>query len=57
MVLVQRGQQDDQLFWLALLDAVEQAAGTTGGGEPAAATPDFNARATVDRVLSVSGLP
>jgi LuxR family transcriptional regulator, maltose regulon positive regulatory protein len=49
MVLVQRGQQDDQLFWLALLDAVGQAAGTTGGAEPAAATPDFNARATVER--------
>jgi len=52
MVLVQRGQQDDQLFWLAVLDAVGQAAGTTGDTEPAAATPDFNARATVDRVLS-----
>src|SRR5580704_18235458 len=51
MVLVHRGQQDDQLFWLALLDAVGQAAGTTGA-EPAAATPDFNARAMVDRVLS-----
>ncbi|HEV2935402.1 MAG TPA: AAA family ATPase, partial [Streptosporangiaceae bacterium] len=52
MVPVQRGQQDDQLFWLALLDAVRQDAGTTSGAGPAAATPDFNARAMVDRVLS-----
>ncbi len=51
-VQVQRDQQDAQLFWLALLDAVRQATGTGGGAEPAAATPDFNARAMVDRVLS-----
>jgi len=50
MVPVQRGQQDDQLFWLALLDAVRQDAGTTSGAGPAAATPDFNARAMVDGV-------
>src|SRR5579862_6882627 len=52
VVPVQRGQQDAQLFWLALLDAVRQATGAASGAEPAAATPDFNARAMVDRVLS-----
>jgi LuxR family maltose regulon positive regulatory protein len=49
---VQRDQQDAQQFWLALLGAVRQAAGTAGGAEPPAATPDFNQRAMVDRVLS-----
>ena len=52
LVPVQRGQQDAQLFWLALLDAVRQASGAASGAGPAAATPDFNARAMVDRVLS-----
>jgi len=52
VVPVQRGQQDAQLFWLALLDAVRQATGAVRGAGPAAATPDFNARAMVDRVLS-----
>ena len=49
---VQRDQQDAQQFWLALLDAVRQATGTDSGAEPPAATPDFNAPAMVDRVLS-----
>jgi LuxR family transcriptional regulator, maltose regulon positive regulatory protein len=48
MVPVQREQQDDQLFRLALLDAVRQATGATSGTEPAATTPDFNAQAMVD---------
>ena len=34
-----------------LLNAVRQAFGTTHG-EPSAATPDFNGRAMVDRVLA-----
>ena len=51
-VQVQRGQQDAQQFWLALLDAIRRASATTGHAEPAAATPDFNAPAMVDRVLS-----
>jgi LuxR family transcriptional regulator, maltose regulon positive regulatory protein len=55
VVPVQRDQHDAQLFWLALLDAVRRATGTAGGAEPAAATPEFNARAMVDRVLSVLG--
>jgi len=52
---VQRDQQDAQQFWLALLAAVRQAsgaAGAAGGAEPPAATPEFNGRAMVDRVLA-----
>ncbi len=49
---VQRDQHDDQQFWLALLDAVRQATGADSGAEPSAGTPDFNAPAMVDRVLS-----
>jgi len=49
---VQRDQQDAQQFWLALLGAVRRASGTTSGAEPPAATPEFNGRAMVDRVLS-----
>jgi LuxR family maltose regulon positive regulatory protein len=52
VVPVQRDQQDAQQFWLALLDAIRQAFGTTGNSEPPAATPEFNAPAMVDRVLS-----
>jgi LuxR family maltose regulon positive regulatory protein len=52
LVQVQRGQQDAQQFWLALLDAVRHALATSGRSEPWAATPDFNAPAMVDRVLS-----
>jgi LuxR family maltose regulon positive regulatory protein len=49
---VQRDQQDAQQFWLAVLDAVRRASATTARTEPQAATPDFNAQAMVDRVLS-----
>jgi len=49
---VQRDQQDAQQFWLALLGAVRQASGAAGGAEPPAATPEFNGRAMVDRVLA-----
>ncbi len=49
---VQRDQQDAQQFWLALLGAVRQATGTAGGAEPPAATPEFNGRPMVDRMLS-----
>ncbi|MEY9964279.1 LuxR family maltose regulon positive regulatory protein [Streptacidiphilus sp. MAP12-16] len=51
-VSVQRDQHDAQQFWLALLDAVRHASATAGRAEPQAATPDFNAPAMVDRVLS-----
>jgi LuxR family transcriptional regulator, maltose regulon positive regulatory protein len=50
---VQREQQDAQQFWLALLDAVRHVTGANSGAEPPAATPDFNGRAMVDRVLSM----
>ena len=49
---VQRGQQDAQQFWLALLSAVRQACAPTSRAESPAATPDFNGRAMVNRVLS-----
>jgi LuxR family maltose regulon positive regulatory protein len=49
---VQRDQQDAQQFWLALLNAARQASGTAGRAEAPAATPGFNGRAMVDRVLS-----
>ena len=49
---VQRDQRDAQQFWLALLNAVRQAYASTSRAEPPAATPDFNAPAMVDRVLS-----
>ena len=48
---VQRDEQDAQQFWLALLDAVCDAA-ASGRARPAAATPDFNPSAMVDRVLA-----
>ncbi len=49
---VQRDQHDAQQFWLALLDAVRHVTGANSGAELPAATPDFNAPAMVDRVLS-----
>jgi LuxR family transcriptional regulator, maltose regulon positive regulatory protein len=52
LVQVQRDQQDAQQFWLALLGVVRHATGTNSGAELPAATPDFNAPAMVDRVLS-----
>ncbi|MDT4893401.1 MAG: LuxR family transcriptional regulator, maltose regulon positive regulatory protein [Pseudonocardiales bacterium] len=51
-VQVRRDQQDAQEFWLALLGAVRQVPGTIGGADLPAATPEFNARAMTDRVLS-----
>ena len=54
LVQVQRGQQDAHQFWLAVLGAIRQATGADDGDGKAlpAATPDFNATAMVDRVLS-----
>jgi LuxR family transcriptional regulator, maltose regulon positive regulatory protein len=52
LVQVPRDQHDAQQFWLALLSAIRQAFGTSCDSEPPAATPDFNAPAMVDRVLS-----
>src|SRR6516225_1811651 len=52
MLQVQRDQRDAQQFWLALLSAVRHATGAASGAEPPPATPEFNAPAMVDRVLS-----
>ena len=52
MVQVQRGGQDAQLFWLALLKAVRELSGTPSGADPAAASPDFSGTAAVDRILA-----
>ena len=52
---VQRNQQDAQQFWLALLGAVRHASGAAGRAGPLTPTPDFNAPAMVDRVLSELG--
>jgi LuxR family maltose regulon positive regulatory protein len=49
---VRRGQQDSQQFWLAVLTAIRQAAGTEGEGELLVATPGFNEAAVGERVLS-----
>ncbi len=49
---VQRDQHDAQQFWLALLDALRRASDPTSRAEPPTATPGFNGRAMVDRVLS-----
>jgi LuxR family transcriptional regulator, maltose regulon positive regulatory protein len=52
VVQVQRDQQDSQQFWLAVLSAIRQAAGTPGEDEQLAATPEFNQTAIDDRVRS-----
>ncbi len=52
VVQVPRDQQDAQQFCLGLLDAVRHATGAAGGAEPQPATPEFNARAMADKVLS-----
>ena len=52
VVQVRRDQRDAQQFWLAVLAAVRQASGTGTNGGQLAATPDFNAAAITDRVLS-----
>jgi len=52
---VRPGQQDAQMFWLTLLAAVRSASGADQGTEPPPATPGFNARAMVDKVLSEVG--
>jgi len=51
-VQVQRDQYDAQQFWLSVLDAIGHVAATAGRAELPATTPEFNARATVDRVRS-----
>ena len=48
---VRRDQEAAQQFWLALLNAVRHASGTTTETEPPTAAPDLNVRTLVDRVL------
>ena len=52
VVQVRRDQQDCQQFWLAVLSAIREAAGTAGEDDHPAATPDFKAAAIAGRVLS-----
>ena len=52
VVQVQRDQQDAQQFWLALLNAVRHVSGPASRAEALAATPSFDGRAMVDRVLA-----
>jgi LuxR family maltose regulon positive regulatory protein len=49
---VQREQHDAQQFWLAMLEAIRQDGGAASGAPSPSATPEFNGRAMVDRVLA-----
>lgn len=49
---VRPSQQDAQLFWLALLDAVRAAVGAEGAAEPSAVTPGFDGGVAMDKVLA-----
>jgi LuxR family maltose regulon positive regulatory protein len=51
-VTVRRDQHDEQLFWLALLQAIRATLDDRDAGEPLSATLGFNPDAMVDRVLS-----
>ncbi len=54
-VPVRRDEQDAQLFWLALLNAVRHPPGTTSQMDPPTATPGSNVRLLADRVRSELG--
>jgi len=51
-VPVRRGEQDAQVFWLALLNAVCHSPAAASDTEPPTAAPDFDARTLADRVFS-----
>src|SRR3984957_11943792 len=51
-VPVRRGEQDAQVFWLALLNAVRHSPAAASDTEPPTTTPDFDARTLADRVFS-----
>jgi LuxR family transcriptional regulator, maltose regulon positive regulatory protein len=51
-VPVRRDEQDAQVFWLALLNAVCSPPGTISDTKPSAATPDFDVRTLADMVFS-----
>ncbi|HEY2595299.1 MAG TPA: LuxR family transcriptional regulator, partial [Chloroflexota bacterium] len=50
---MRRGQRDEQLFWLAVLQAIGEAIEQRDVDEPLIATSGFHAEAMVDRVLSL----
>jgi LuxR family maltose regulon positive regulatory protein len=52
LVQVRRDEQDAQVFWLALLNAVCRSPGPVSDTEPSTPTPDFDVRALADRVLA-----
>src|SRR5205085_7063101 len=54
-VSVLRDLNDEQLFWLALLEAIRSTVGKSQADEPLTATPGFDVGAMVDRVLSELG--
>src|SRR4029077_12907182 len=49
-VSVRPDQQDAQQFWLALLNAIRHASGTTSDTEPPTAAPDLSVRKLIDKV-------
>ena len=51
-VSVRPDQQDAQQFWLALLNAIRHASGTTSDTEPPTAAPDLSVQTLIDKVLS-----
>ena len=51
-VTVERGEQDPQRFWLAVVDALRAAAGANAFVEKLAPSPDFDGAATIDRLVS-----
>ena len=51
-VPVRRDERDAQVFWGALLNAVRGTSGAASDPEPLTATPDFDVRASADRLLS-----
>jgi LuxR family maltose regulon positive regulatory protein len=52
LVPVRRGEQDAQVFWLALLNAVRHSPGAAGRAEPSAGTLDFDPRTLADKVFT-----
>jgi LuxR family maltose regulon positive regulatory protein len=52
LVPVRRGEQDAQVFWLALLNAVRHSPGAAGRAEPSAGTLDFDPRTLADKVFA-----
>nr|WP_248959952.1 LuxR C-terminal-related transcriptional regulator [Sphaerisporangium perillae] len=52
IVQVQRDKQCAQLFWLAMLDAVQELSDRPTPAEPLTASPDFSGALVADRILS-----